>query len=156
PLVPGQGDPDRTLARELALAAPEQSLSVVTDTSALTAAPAGPAPRPPAHQVLVIDPSVRDYQTLLTGLSADVQPVVLNAYADGVAQISEVLVSRHDVSALHILSHGSGGSIHLGNTRLGRDTLDKYAPDLRAWGQSLTGDGDILIYGCDVAAGPEG
>ena len=54
------------------------------------------------------------------------------------------------------MSHGAPGQVNLGTAKLTLSTLDDYAADLAAWGQSLTPDGDILLYGCSIAQGDAG
>jgi hypothetical protein len=80
----------------------------------------------------------------------------LDGGQDGVQQITQVLADDTDVAAVHILSHGSSGSVTLGSTRLDADHLDTYAGELSLWGSVLTGDADILLYGCNVASDESG
>ncbi|WP_022654798.1 DUF4347 domain-containing protein, partial [Aquaspirillum serpens] len=56
----------------------------------------------------------------------------------------------------HILSHGSSGRIQLGTAGLDNNSFKQYQNDLEKIGNSLTVDGDILVYGCDVANGEVG
>ncbi|WP_199245377.1 DUF4347 domain-containing protein [[Phormidium] sp. ETS-05] len=53
--------------------------------------------------------------------------------------------------SLHLISHGSPGRIHLGNTTLELNNLEKYRPQLEKWGIA-----HLYIYGCKVAAGDAG
>ena len=113
------------------------------------------------RQVVVLDPSVADSDILLEGLlrgstSGTYSVVTLDTGKDGTRQIADVLASSGDISAVHIFSHGSSGSLTLGSTHLGVDTLDTYAGQLNSWGRTLTEDADILLYGCNVAAGELG
>ncbi len=61
-----------------------------------------------------------------------------------------------DLDAIHIVSHGNAGELSLGNTKLNQNTLDSYVDDLISWRDSITDDGDILLYGCNVAASEVG
>ena len=61
-----------------------------------------------------------------------------------------------DLDAIHIVSHGNIGELSLGNTKLNQNTLDSYADDLISWQDSIADDGDILLYGCNVAANTVG
>ena len=61
-----------------------------------------------------------------------------------------------DLDAIHIVSHGNIGELSLGNTKLNQNTLDSYADNLISWRDSITDDGDILLYGCNVAANTVG
>lgn len=111
-------------------------------------------------QVVFVDPSVTGHEGSLNGLeTGDSSPVfdvvILDADRDGVLQISEYLAGERGISALHLLSHGSRGSLSLGNTRLNTDTLGSYT-ELASWRDALTGNADILLYGCNVADGELG
>ncbi|MFM9971581.1 MAG: DUF4347 domain-containing protein, partial [Burkholderiales bacterium] len=148
------------------------------------------------RQIVFIDPSVENYQSLLrraltagqgngdvaataeplsterdvrivgtsngTGgaasalVSPDALVVVLDAAWDGIAQITEVLAAYQSIAAVHILSHGSPGSARLGNGTLTTARLSSMAESLRAWGRSLAPDADVMVYGCDIAAGDAG
>jgi len=82
--------------------------------------------------------------------------VLLDAQADGVEQLAEVLSVYEDVAALHVLSHGAAGLLRLGTASLGSSSLERYRQQLEAWGKALKADGDILIYGCNLAQGEVG
>ena len=86
----------------------------------------------------------------------DVDLVVLDSRFDGVDQISALLSSYQNLNAVHILSHGDSGSLHLGSVQLGGENLDQYQSQIAQWGTSLRSGGDILLYGCDVAQGAYG
>ncbi len=53
--------------------------------------------------------------------------------------------------SLHIISHGSRGTLYLGNTTLELNNLEKYRPQLEKWHIA-----HLYIYGCEVAAGDAG
>ncbi|MEQ8786456.1 MAG: DUF2341 domain-containing protein [Pirellulaceae bacterium] len=77
---------------------------------------------------------------------------LLDSNRDGVEQITEILAEYHDVDAVHVVSHGTGGAVQLGNTWLNQQSLQSYAGQLAGWGGALAPDGDLLFYGCDLAA----
>ena len=56
-----------------------------------------------------------------------------------------------DLDAIHIVSHGDVGELSLGSTKLNQNTLNSYANGLITWRDSITDNGDILLYGCNVA-----
>ena len=107
-------------------------------------------------EIVFVDPAVRDYDTLLQGISSDAEVVLLDESRDGVEQISEVLANYRDVGAVHILSHGDDATLVLGGTVLNNTNVGNYGEALTEWQASLKADADILIYGCDVAAGEDG
>ena len=82
--------------------------------------------------------------------------VALDSGHDGIAQISAYLSQQQDVDAVHIISHGADGEVLLGNSRLNSTTLDGYAEAIEGWRQALSGDADLLFYGCNLAAGNDG
>ena len=110
----------------------------------------------PAHEIMFVDPAVKDYSTLITGLKPGVEVVVLDASRDGVAQISETLAGRHDIDAIYLVSHGASGELHLAASDLTSATLQSRSAELNSWQLSLSANADILVYGCDVAAGEQG
>ncbi len=75
---------------------------------------------------------------------------------DGVDQITETLQLYKDVSAVHIISHGSEGMISLGSTDLDKEQLESRLAEISEWGKSLQSGADIFLYGCKVAAGDAG
>jgi len=46
--------------------------------------------------------------------------------------------------------------LQLGKAKLSSQTLPTYASTLQTWGNALTPDADILLYGCNAAAGTQG
>lgn len=109
-------------------------------------------PSTEAHKALVIiDPGVEDYQNLVAGVIPGSQVIVLDDHRDGVAQITEALQNSSDIAEIHIVSHGSPGCLYLGNSQLSLDTLKGYAEQLRTWVAP-----ELLLYGCNVAAGDAG
>lgn len=108
------------------------------------------------RSVTIIDPRVGDTAALMAALPADTMAFVLDAGEDGLAQIAAVLAGLGEVDALHIIGHGSEGALKLGSGTIDAATLAARAADLAAIGSHLGPDGDILLYGCDVAAGTSG
>ncbi len=107
--------------------------------------------------VVFIDARVQDWEQLVSGFTADdMQVVVLDPVQDGIAQIAQALEGMTALDAIHIISHGSEGTLYLGDTVLTSDNLDQYKSKLADIGESLTHDGDILLFGCEVAKGATG
>ena len=106
-------------------------------------------------EIAFVDTSVADYRTL----AADVRPgveVVEISGQDGLQQIAAYLAGRSDIAAVHIFSHGSAGVLAFGGEDVEADTIGTYQATLAQIGQSLAPGGDLLLYGCDVAAGSTG
>lgn len=113
-------------------------------------------------EVVFIDTRVDNYQQLLedirekTSDSRVLEVVLIDSQADGLAQVGDFLALQRNVDALHLISHGSDGSVQLGSSALDMDTLRRDTGQIQAWGNAFSSDADILLYGCDVAAGTEG
>ncbi|MGV0024306.1 DUF4347 domain-containing protein [Phormidesmis priestleyi] len=108
-----------------------------------------------SSSLIVIDSTVKNYQNLAAGAFAG-DVVLLDPTRDGLTQISEVLADRHDLTSVHIVSHGSAGSLQLGNATIDLTSLNTHSSELQHWATALTANADILLYGCDVAAGETG
>ncbi|MTJ22693.1 DUF4347 domain-containing protein [Dolichospermum sp. UHCC 0352] len=104
-----------------------------------------------ATTVVFIDSSVSDYQTLQTGVIAGVKTVILSPNQNGIEEITEFLRQHTQITTIHILSHGSPGCLYLGNSQLNLENISKYAELLQHWQSE-----NILLYGCNVAAGDAG
>jgi serralysin len=106
--------------------------------------------------VVFIDFRVQGYETLIQDLGPAAEVHLVDGSTDGLEQIAAVLQGRTDIDAVHVVSHGSDGALLLGSSLLSGDNLAAHATQLGTIGQSLTADGDILLYGCKVAAGQAG
>ncbi len=110
------------------------------------------------HELIIVDPSVPDYEILLAGVNATggedtrLDVVMLDPQRSGIEQISEILASRSNLDAIHLISHGSDGTIQMAGDNIDLALVQREANTFRAWGEALSRDGDILIYGCDLAA----
>lgn len=109
-----------------------------------------------SSSLVVIDASVVDPAILLSSVCSDAKVFILDRDRDGVEQISQALATVGAVDNLHILAHGSDGMLQLGATYLSWQTLDRYADHLRSWAAALRQGAEILLYGCEVAAGAVG
>ncbi|MBD1906589.1 DUF4347 domain-containing protein [Funiculus sociatus GB2-A5] len=107
-------------------------------------------------EILFIDATVEDYQSLAAGVKAGTEVVILDSVRDGIAQITEVLAGRTDIASVHIVSHGSEANLQLGSTQVNSNNLEAYTNSLQQWANALTPDADILLYGCNVAGGETG
>ena len=109
-----------------------------------------------SSSLLFVDSSVSDYKTLVAGSAPGTEVHVLNSSEDAVTQITNTLLGRSGISSLHILSHGEAGGLDFGSNALNLTDLPQYAAQLKTWSKALTNDADILLYGCNVAAGEVG
>ncbi|WP_320076503.1 DUF4347 domain-containing protein [Planktothrix agardhii] len=82
--------------------------------------------------------------------------VILDNISSGIEQITNALANQKNIESVQILSHGSEGSLKLGTDVLNGNDIENFNTQLKQWGNALTENGDILLYGCDVAAGETG
>src|SRR4028119_1258944 len=106
-------------------------------------------------QIIFVDSSVQDYQSLIQGIDP-AQIVILNENSSAIDQITNSLAHQKDIEAVHIVSHGSEGSLKLGADVLNDNNLETFSNQVKQWGNALTANGQILLYGCNVAAGEVG
>jgi Ca2+-binding RTX toxin-like protein len=103
------------------------------------------------NTILFVDSAVEDYQTLTAGISPDTLIIILDPDQDGLLQIANTLEEVGNLQSIHIISHGSSGQLQLGNTFLNSTNLHNYTEALSRIGEALNEQGDILLYGCNVA-----
>ena len=108
-----------------------------------------------SKSLIFIDTRVANYQTLIACFPAGSEVVLING-GNGLQQMSDALAGRTGIEAIHVFSHGSAGVVQLGDTTLNSANLNTYAPLLAQIGQSLSAEGDLLLYGCNVAQGEAG
>ena len=103
------------------------------------------------NTLVFIDSHLNDYQTLVTGTVPETEVFTLSSNQDGIAQISTVLQQYPETTTVHIVSHGSPGSLFLGNSQLNLTNFSQYQAILGTWNVN-----QILLYGCNVASGDAG
>jgi VCBS repeat-containing protein len=107
-------------------------------------------------QILFIDALVRDIDTLLGTIDPGIEVILLNDQQDGLTQIADALAGRTNIDAVHIISHGGPGSLHLGNSEVTEATLAGQAEQLAQIRATLSDSADLMLYGCNVADGTNG
>ncbi|MEX8494010.1 cadherin domain-containing protein [Sphaerotilus sp.] len=144
----GSGDVGWTQEQRLQTAAP-----VVHQTAVRT-------------EIAFVDLGVPDARSLVDGLLAEraagrpIEVVTIATDADGLAVIGRTLAERQAAGevfdAVHVFSHGQAGVVRLGASTLDADSLLRRAGEIAGWGSALTAQADLMLYGCDVAAGASG
>ncbi|MEL6107216.1 MAG: carbohydrate-binding domain-containing protein, partial [Planctomycetota bacterium] len=109
-----------------------------------------------SKSIVFVDASIPDLETMTRGIPPDAELVLLPKSGDGLKAISDVLATRSWLSSVHVISHGRPGELQLSGRSFGVEELRERQSAIRAWGQSIRPEGDILFYGCDVADGSRG
>jgi hypothetical protein len=114
-------------------------------------------PNSHSKSVVFIDSGLDDYETLAGGVLPGAEVVILDKNGNGAEQITAKLqtiaAAGGTVDQVHIFSHGNSGSLQLGSATLNSDNLSQYESQLQGWRNALSEKADIVLYGCDVAAG---
>ncbi|MGH6690582.1 MAG: DUF4347 domain-containing protein, partial [Gammaproteobacteria bacterium] len=152
---------DALLATPSTLPAEFRALTEVGKPSVVTTAAVAPVQR--SNELVFVDTATPDYEALVEAMRSaaqadglNVEFVLIDGDRDGVQKITETLAQRKDLDAIHVISHARDGVVQLGSTQLDFETLVKRATQVKSWGNALAADGDILFYGCDLAASAEG
>ena len=106
--------------------------------------------------IAFVDTRVADYLSLIAALDPGIDVYILDGGLDGIGQIADVMAGYSGVEALHIISHGSEASLLIGSSAFDAESLEAHRADLARIGRSLSAEADILLYGCNVAAGSLG
>ncbi|MDD1605774.1 MAG: DUF4347 domain-containing protein, partial [Methylococcaceae bacterium] len=107
-------------------------------------------------QLFVIDKNVDGWRDLLNNAGLGVSVLILDPSQDGLTQIANAITAYANLDAIHILSHGSVASLQLGSATLNSENLNHYTEQLTTIGNALSENGDLLLYGCNVAQGDIG
>ncbi len=114
------------------------------------------------RELVFVDADLADRDRLLgdflraTGGERPIDLVVLDPNRDGIDQVTEAFAARRGLAAVHLLSHGADGAVQLGATTLDAGALAARAATIAQWAPAFAAGGDLLLWGCDVAATAEG
>ena len=108
------------------------------------------------REILFVDPSVSDIDTILNGLRPGVEAIVLDPATPAVRQIAATLAGRHGLSAVHIIAHGAPGRVNFASGDWSATTLEDEAENFAAIGRALAVDGELRLWSCDTGAGAAG
>uniref|UniRef100_UPI0035B2446B cadherin domain-containing protein n=1 Tax=Zoogloea sp. TaxID=49181 RepID=UPI0035B2446B len=113
-------------------------------------------------EIVFVDARTPDVQQIIDDLAAQqqagrsVEVIVVGADEDGIGLIGSALSGRDEVSAIHVVGHGASGTAQLGASTLDAESIFQRAGEIAAWGDALTDEADLLLYGCDVGDGASG
>ena len=107
-------------------------------------------------ELFLRDSGVDDYQTIINAIDSSKSIYLIDSNENGFLKMQSILQSQQDVDAVHIIGHASAGQVVLGNSILNTDTINSFSTALQSIGNSLTQNGDLLFYGCNLAQGEQG
>ncbi|MEM8830377.1 MAG: DUF4347 domain-containing protein [Cyanobacteria bacterium P01_G01_bin.19] len=107
------------------------------------------------RSLVVIDPQVENWDVLIAGVNPHSVVILLDPRQSSIVQIDRLIKQYPNATSLHLVSHGTPGSLNLGETNLNRESLGRYKEILSSWPNYLQ-ETSLYIYGCRVAAGRQG
>src|SRR6266704_236989 len=79
------------------------------------------------REIAFIDRNVDDLGTLLAGMRADVQPILLSDDEPAPRQMARAVQGREGLEAIHVIAHGRPGGVSFGAGALTLDTRGECA-----------------------------
>ncbi|MFM7084743.1 MAG: DUF4347 domain-containing protein, partial [Hyphomicrobium sp.] len=104
----------------------------------------------------IIDSSLADYSSLVSAFPKKSAYFVLDANPSALLQLQMLLSTFKGLQSIQILSHGNSGNLFLGGQSINNETLSQHTALFKAMSSALSPDGDLLLYGCNVASGEGG
>jgi hypothetical protein len=110
------------------------------------------------RELVIVDGAVAeaDKAVLRRALKPGVEIIELNSFVAGLPQLIRALDGHKNLAAIHIVSHAEAGAILLGNSRVTPETVQKEVHAFAALKDAVRPGGDLLFYGCDLAANKAG
>lgn len=106
--------------------------------------------QPEAGELLVCDGSLPDLETLLQGLTPGVAVVLLHP-KQSLVKLTRAVIRTDNLRKLHLLGHGSPGTLQLGRTLITGRLLNRL-PRISDRNEDLT----IFLWSCSTGAGQSG
>ena len=108
--------------------------------------------------LVIINSSVLGADDIVAAISEHADVLQLRSGGNALDQINAYLDGKSDVSyaAIHIVSHGNDRSFTLSGESIDSAFLAENRDAFAEIGSHLTDNGDILLYGCDLASTAEG
>ncbi|MBE6372122.1 MAG: DUF4347 domain-containing protein, partial [Lentisphaerae bacterium] len=103
------------------------------------------------HELVILNSTTADIDNVLEQLGDSRDVLIIDSNADAFEQISDYL-DNSDTSydAVHILTHGSDSGIVLGSEFISD------ANDFSIFSDHIAADGDLMLYGCNMASSESG
>jgi len=111
------------------------------------------------HEVVVVDTTVADWQTLVAGINPNTPIILLKPDANGGGELevlAKIMSQYHDLDAIHLVAEGRTGAILLGREVIYSGDMTAASPYLATIGGALKGGGDFMLYSCSVAGSDSG
>jgi len=108
------------------------------------------------REVAFISSSVMRAEKIADELPQHAQLLFLADDVNGLWQITDYLARCNDIDTVRIISHGNAGKVVLNSESVDTQYLTRRYEWIESWGNALSENADILLYGCNLAATAEG
>ncbi len=88
------------------------------------------------REIAFIDQGVDDLATLLAGIRADVEPILLSNDEAAPRQMARAVEGRNGLETIHVIAHGRSGEVSFGAGKLSGETIREHADDLAQLGRA--------------------
>lgn len=105
--------------------------------------------------LIILDDSIDNNQILKNNITNGMVLETIPQNTDSIQILFDIIQKYTNIESLHIISHGITGALQLGKQVLTMKTLENYT-DLKNLKTHFTNNGEILLYGCNIAAYDEG
>ncbi|TIP33265.1 MAG: DUF4347 domain-containing protein, partial [Mesorhizobium sp.] len=109
-----------------------------------------------ASEILFVDPSVSDVETVLSNLRPEVRAIMLDGFRPAAHQIAAALAGHRNLNAVHIVAHGAPGRVIFTSGEWSVVTLNDATDNLADIGRALAADGALRLWSCHTASGGAG
>ena len=107
------------------------------------------------RELVILDAGVSDVDALAESVRPGVEVLRLSPESDALVQVIDFLARHERVRVVHLISHAEPGVLILGGQRTNGDRL--LQPDvISALNHVLGDDGELRLYGCQLAKGELG
>lgn len=107
------------------------------------------------RELVIIDAGVADSDAMALAVKPGIEVIQLSPRSDALAQIAAILSGQRKLSVVHLFSHGEPGALILGGRRVDERGLEQSGV-LSTLNQTVGGDGELRLYGCQLAKGEKG
>ncbi|WP_439610866.1 DUF4347 domain-containing protein, partial [Reyranella sp.] len=103
-----------------------------------------------------VDPAVGDALLIAGSLQLGIEAILLDGSRPALAQMAAALAGRRDLAVVHVIAHGRVGQIDFAAGAVTRACLPAHADDLALLRRALSAAGELRLWSCETALGPEG
>lgn len=105
--------------------------------------------------IAIVDTHIKNYELLISYIEPNTIIETIPNNSNGIDIIINTVKKYNNINSLHILSHGFSGIAILGISKLTEESISNYSY-LNEIHTHFAQDGEILMYGCNLAAYDKG